>query len=68
MNNLSEIRKQKNISQAELAASLGVTQGSVSAWETGRWEPSIDALKQMAAIFNCTVDELIGDSDDARRV
>ncbi len=68
MNNISEIRKQKNISQAELAASLGVTQGSVSAWETGRWEPSIDALRQMAVLFGVTIDELIGGTNDEGRV
>ncbi|MBQ1508524.1 MAG: helix-turn-helix transcriptional regulator [Erysipelotrichaceae bacterium] len=68
MNNISEIRKQKNISQAELAASLGVTQGSVSAWETGRWEPSIDALRQMAILFGVTIDELIGGTNDEGRV
>lgn len=64
MTNLKNIREKKGISQAQLAAMLGVTQGAVSAWETGRWEPSIDALKKIAQILEVTVDELIGGSDD----
>ena len=59
--NLSELRKKKNISQEELANALGITQGAVSAYETGRWEPSITTIKKMASILDCTVDELLKD-------
>lgn len=60
MTNLKIIREKKGISQAQLAMMLGVTQGSVSAWETGRWEPSIDMIRKIAQILDVTVDELIG--------
>ena len=59
MTNLKTIREQKGINQTQLAAMLGVSQGSVSAWETGRWEPSIDALRKIAMFLNCTVDDLL---------
>lgn len=59
--NLSELRKNKGISQEELAKALGVTQGNISAYETGRWEPSIQMLKKLASILDCTVDELLTD-------
>ena len=68
MTNLKTIREQKGINQTQLAAMLGVSQGSVSAWETGRWEPSIDALKKIALILSVTVDDLIGDTNDARGI
>lgn len=58
---LTELRKKKNISQEELAASLGITQGAISAYETGRWEPSITTIKKMAQVLECTVDELLED-------
>lgn len=63
--NLSELRKKKNISQEELANALGITQGAVSAYETGRWEPSITTIKKMASILDCTVDELLKDPKEA---
>ena len=59
--NLSELRKNKGISQEELAKALGVSQGAISAYETGRWEPSIQTIKKMASILECTVDELLSD-------
>ena len=65
--NLSELRKRNNISQEELANTLGITQGAVSAYETGRWEPSITTIKKMASILDCTVDELLEDPHDEGR-
>ena len=59
--NLSELRKNKGISQEELAKALGVSQGAISAYETGRWEPSIQTIKKLASILDCTVDELLTD-------
>ena len=66
MPNLKNIREKKGISQVQLAVMLGVTQGSISAWETGRWEPSLDMIRRIAQIFGVTVDELIGDDEEDR--
>lgn len=49
------------MSQAELAVLLGVTQNTISNYERGEREPSIENLKQMAKIFGVSVDELISD-------
>ena len=57
---LKSIREKKGISQVQLAAMLGVSQGTISAWETGRWEPSIDGLRSLANHLNCSIEELIG--------
>ena len=66
MPNLKNIREKKGLSQVQLAVMLGVTQGSISAWETGRWEPSLDMIRRIAQIFGVTVDELIGDDEEDR--
>ena len=49
------------MSQAELAVLLGVTPITISNYERGEREPSIDTLKLMAKIFNTTVDALIAE-------
>lgn len=64
MINLKNIREQKGITQAQLAEMIGVTQGAVSAWETGRWEPTLATIRKASNVLNCTVDELIGGTND----
>jgi len=49
------------MTQAELAIMLGVTEMTISNYERGEREPSIDNLKKMADIFGVTVDELISE-------
>ncbi|WP_107602616.1 helix-turn-helix domain-containing protein [Clostridioides difficile] len=52
-------RKEKGITQDELANYIGVSKASVSKWETGQSYPDITFLPQLAIYFNITVDELI---------
>lgn len=59
MNNIRRIRVEKGFSQLEFAMAMGVTQGAVSHWETGRRKPDIDDLKRMAELLGCKVDDLI---------
>ena len=49
------------MTQAELAIMLGVTVMTISNYERGEREPSIDNLKKIADILGVTVDELISD-------
>ena len=56
---LQLLRKQKGITQEELASSLYVSRTAVSKWESGRGYPSIDSLKNIAQYFSVTVDELL---------
>jgi len=53
-------RKEKGITQDELAAYIGVTKASVSKWETGQSYPDITLLPVLATYFNISIDELIG--------
>jgi len=62
--NIKELRKQKGLTQKELAEKLIVTSQAVSRWETGDVEPSIDTISNMAKIFGVTTDELIGGSEN----
>lgn len=55
-------RKQKNITQEELAAELGVTAAAVSKWENGYTLPDIFMLCALADYFGVTTDELLGRS------
>ena len=56
---LRELRKQKGLTQEELAQVLYVSRTAVSKWESGRGYPSIDSLKAIADYFSVTVDELL---------
>jgi len=53
-------RKEKGITQDELAAYIGVSKASVSKWETAQSYPDITFLPQLATYFNISIDELIG--------
>ena len=56
---LQQLRKQKNLTQEELAQSLFVSRTAISKWESGRGYPSTDSLKVIAQFFNISVDELL---------
>jgi len=56
---LQELRKQKGLTQEELAQALYVSRTAISKWESGRGYPGIDSLKAVAAFFSVTVDELL---------
>ena len=56
---LQELRKQKGLTQEELAQALFVSRTAISKWESGRGYPNIDSLKAIAKFFGVTVDELL---------
>lgn len=70
---LQELRKQKGLTQEELAQHLYVSRTAVSKWESGRGYPSIESLKAIAKYFSVSIDELLsGDevqaiADEERR-
>lgn len=57
--NLRELRKQKGLSQEELAEQLGVTRQAVSKWENGSAYPELDKLMVVCELFHCTMDDLL---------
>lgn len=56
---LQELRKQKNLTQEELAQKLFVSRTAISKWESGRGYPNIESLKAISKFFCVTVDELL---------
>jgi transcriptional regulator with XRE-family HTH domain len=56
---ISSMRKQKGITQKELAEKIGVTDKAVSRWETGKGLPDIPFLIPLAEIFGVSVTEII---------
>lgn len=59
-NRISAKRKERGITQEELATHLGVSKPAVSKWESGQTYPDILLLPVLAAYFDITVDDLIG--------
>jgi transcriptional regulator with XRE-family HTH domain len=59
-NIISQKRKEKGITQEELANYLGVSKPAVSKWESGQSYPDILLLPVIASYFNISVDQLIG--------
>lgn len=60
MNRIKEIRKKFGMSQRQLGQLLGVSQTTISAWETGRNEPDIGSIFVMADHFDTTPKKLMG--------
>lgn len=57
---IRELRKDKNLTQKELANILDVTNGTISNYEKEEHEPSIEALKKLADYFEVSIDYIIG--------
>lgn len=56
---LQELRKQRGMTQEELATALYVSRTAVSKWESGRGYPSIDSLKAISVFFGVSLDQLL---------
>lgn len=56
---LNKMRRDKGVTQDELAAHVGVSKASVSKWETGQSYPDITLLPLLAAYFGITIDALL---------
>lgn len=58
-----DLRKKKGWSQEELGYKLDVSRQTISKWEAGQTTPELEKLRNLAKIFEISVDELI--SEDA---
>ena len=61
---LQELRKNKGLTQEELAQRLYVSRTAVSKWESGRGYPNIESLKAIAHFFSVSLDDLLS-TDEA---
>lgn len=57
--NLQNLRKEKGLSQEEVAKALFVTRQTISKWETGKAEPGVSNLKALAELYGVTLEQLV---------
>ena len=62
--NLKAVRKEKNLTQRQVAEQLGVVESCYANWEQGRTEPDISTLRRLSLIFEVSIDYLAGLEDD----
>lgn len=60
---LLELRKERDISQAKLARSVGVSCSLICYWETDRAEPTANNIVRIADFFGVSTDYLLGRKD-----
>lgn len=56
---LAELRKENNLTQAELGEKLGVTNKTISRWETGNYMPPVEMLEELSNMYGMTINELL---------
>lgn len=60
--NLKKLRKNKKMSQEELAEKVNVSRQSVSKWENGEAYPEMNNILELCKIFHCNIGELVNDN------
>ena len=57
---IAQLRKENNMTQKELASKLNVIDKTISRWECGYGLPDLAIIPEIAAIFNTSIEELLG--------
>ena len=63
---IAMLRKEKNLTQMELADMLNISYQAVSNWERGETMPDISKLPELAQIFNHSIDEILGNQQSTK--
>lgn len=66
MNPIKALRKERGLTQTQLAESLGVDQATVSKWEIGRAYPEAKYAIKLSDFFGVTVDYILNNEHDER--
>lgn len=61
---LKQLRKQKKLTQTELANELNLSHGAIAMWETDKRQPDNETLIRLADFFGVSVDYLLGRSEE----
>jgi transcriptional regulator with XRE-family HTH domain len=64
---VAELRKERDITQVQLAEHLGISQQTVNAYETGYRRIPVSALPPLARFLSVTLDELVGETTQVRK-
>lgn len=65
---LKALRKEKGVTQKQLAEAIGITERGLQGYEIKDRKPGYDALIALADYFDVSLDYLVGRSDDPRRL
>lgn len=65
---LKELRQHHKLTQKDIAERLEVTQQTVAKWENGKSEPSIAHLRDLALLYDTSVDELVRENANAKNI
>ena len=55
------LREKAGLKQHELASKLGIGQSTVAMWESGKANPTVDKLPELARILGCAISDLFSD-------
>lgn len=61
---MAELRKKRNMTQAQLAVELKKSTSTIAMWETGHRDPDSDMIARIASLFNVSTDYLLGRSEN----
>ena len=56
---LAQLRRQRNLTQEQLGEKLGVTNKTVSRWETGSYLPPVEMLQRLSELYGITINEIL---------
>ena len=57
-------RIERGLKQEQVAQELGITQGTISQWETGRCFPRAELLPKIAVLYGCSINDLFDDEQE----
>ena len=60
---IKKYRKERKLTQAELAAKIGTSRPNIWSWESDRTEPSINDCERLAQFFGVKITDIIGDTE-----
>lgn len=64
MTSIKEIRESKNLTQKQVAEACGLSKSVYSRYESGERNPSVRAIKVLATVLDCSIDELLRDPEE----
>jgi len=64
LKNLKRLRKKRGWSQTQLAEQIGFHLSHINRIETGKYNPSLDVIQKLAAVFEVSIDYLVSDTDE----
>ena len=63
--NLRLLRREKGLSQEQVAQTLFVARQTISKWENGQAEPGVESLKALAKLYGVSLDRLVGEESSS---